>query len=145
MVYKDTSSGLQQHQQQRLHSQHFMAAFSTKLQPRKKFKARQCTNDGDDPGIPAVVEGLQDVYAALEPYLVEEQPTPNLPIVRAEEGCMKLEAIPGKGQGWRAARDIPAGTTVLCEKPFAVLWEWQMAVRPVMIRPTSEPHLFPCR
>jgi len=106
-----------------------MSAFSSKLPPRKKVKSRRLTATSDESsGQPVVVEKLDDVYAALEPHLAEEKPTPDLPVVRAQEGCMKLEAIPGKGQGWVAAVDIPAGTTVLCEKPFAALWEWQMAV-----------------
>ena len=40
-------------------------------------------------------------------------------------GAMEIVDRPGRGRGWIATADIPAGRTVLCESPLAFAMDWE--------------------
>ena len=142
-----------------------MSAFSTRLQPRKKFKSKhgssidvrsRASGGGGTKGKTALapncvcrigfqpyriffhshdaalaeIVSLPELYGArLDVLLAEEEPVPDLPCLHKGPNAahMQLAAIPGKGQGWRAEADMEAGTTLLVEKPFAAVYDWQTA------------------
>jgi hypothetical protein len=74
----------------------------------------------------AIETTVRAAYADAERVRAAERPTP-----RANHGAPLLgdmvvaQDCPGRGRGWVAAQNIPAGATVLCESPLAFAMDWE--------------------
>jgi hypothetical protein len=96
--------------------------------------ARSCGSEQEEQEADAINEAdveavLTKAYAEVERMCrpskhKQEDPRPrcSCPL---RVGAMEAVDQPGRGRGWVATADIPAGRTVLCESPLAYSMDWQ--------------------
>ena len=72
----------------------------------------------------ALAATLGEAYDEVERLRAQPDPKPRCacPLL---VGPMTVQERPGRGRGWVATADIPAGRTVLCESPLVASMDWE--------------------